>query len=372
VSGRLAVAAWVLVAALTAAATVLAGGQDVADTVLYGLLTMALATSGLVVLWRQPGQPIGRLFVGLAFWLAVTELGEGYGYRAATSDLPAGAVGEWVITWSWIVELTVWAIVFALFPDGRLPSRRWRFVPWIAIAGCALAIPGYALGHDEDASFTSATGNPFAVDSPVIGALFAVGTALLMVALVASLISLVLRLRRSQGVERQQLKWFAYAAASLVLVTPFAIAFFQESVAIQLLIALASLRYRRYDIDVVINRTLVYGALTATLAGTYLAGVLLLQFALSVFTEGSGLAVAGSTLAVAAVFRPARARIQALVDRRFFRRRYDAARTLGAFGLRARDEVDLDALGHELQAVVHATMAPAHLSLWLRVPETDR
>jgi hypothetical protein len=199
----------------------------------------------------------------------------------------------------------------------------------------------------------------------------------------------VVRFRRAGGVERQQLKWFAYVASLLVLglTAATSTAFTADSstwsqvvgpagwftalamVAIGIPVAtgVAVLRHRLYDIDVVINRTLVYGALTATLGGAYLASVLLLQFVLS---PSSDLAIAGSTLAVAALFRPLRSRIQALVDRRFYRRRYDAARTVEAFGIQARDEVSLEALSEELRAVVAHTMQPAHVSLWLR--ETAR
>jgi hypothetical protein len=187
---------------------------------------------------------------------------------------------------------------------------------------------------------------------------------------------LLLRFRRARGEQRLQLKWFVLTAATFAaLLVAGAILNSQAIGQLLILIGFALipvgagvgiLKYRLYDIDVVINRTLVYGALTATLAGVYVGSVLLLQLALDSVTSGSSLAVAVSTLGVAALFRPARARIQAVVDRRFYRRKYDAARTLEQFSSRLREQVDLDALGGELRSVVSETMQPAHVSLWLR------
>jgi hypothetical protein len=203
----------------------------------------------------------------------------------------------------------------------------------------------------------------------------------------ASGLAMYRRMRRAHGIERLQLKWIAFAASL------FAVGFLVISITffaglsgttvdtlrtavlglgistIPVAAGIAILRYRLYDIDVVINRTLVYGALTATLAAAYLGSVLLLQLVLRPITEESSLAIAGSTLAVAALFRPARTRIQGAVDRRFFRRKYDAARTLERFGAHLRDEVALDSLSAELRAVVADTMQPAHVSLWLRAPD---
>jgi hypothetical protein len=195
--------------------------------------------------------------------------------------------------------------------------------------------------------------------------------------MVGSSISLVLRFRRSHGEQRQQIKWLALAGAVAVVTIVFGVSVYDvlgEKVADGLMMlsvmglpvaaGIAILRYRLYDIDVVINRTLVYGALTAMLAAVYLVSVLLLQLLLESFTQGSGLAVAASTLATAALVRPARSRIQAVVDRRFFRRKYDAAQTLAVFGARLRDNVDLDAVQTDLRAVVAETMQPSHISLW--------
>jgi hypothetical protein len=236
--------------------------------------------------------------------------------------------------------------------------------------------------------------NPLGIGGPVGDAmpwLFGAGDVLAAGTVVLGGLSLVLRLRRSRGRERQQVKWFAYVG--ILALVPFSILVLVSLVAgndsppwkvivigwwllvglvlagLPLAIGIAILRHQLYDIDIVINRTLVYGALTLTLGASYLGSVLLLQLLLNPLTQGSDLAVAMSTLAVAALFRPARRRIQLLVDRRFFRRRYDAARTLQAFGSRLRDQLDIDALGNDLQAVVGDTMQPDHVSLWLRGSE---
>jgi hypothetical protein len=228
--------------------------------------------------------------------------------------------------------------------------------------------------------------NPFGITGAgeLTSALDDISFALTSAAVAGAGAAVIVRLRRSRGIERQQLKWFAYVASMIVLGLTAAtltaldteaawaralgpVAWFTALAMVGLGIpaatVIAVLRYRLYDIDLVINRTLVYGGLTAALAGAYLASVLLLQLVLS---PTSDLAIAGSTLAVAALFQPLRTRIQALVDRRFYRRRYDAGRTIESFGARVRDEVSLDALSAELRAVVSDTMAPAHVSLWLR------
>jgi hypothetical protein len=223
--------------------------------------------------------------------------------------------------------------------------------------------------------------NPYGVDSPLIDALQGLSWLLLVIAIVGSVASLILRFRRARGEQRQQMKWLAFAGAvagTFVIVFTVLYDVVGEAVAnsaimlgvlsLPLAAGSAILRYRLYDIDVVINRTLVYGALTATLAAVYLGFVLLLQLLLGGITGDSSLAVAVSTLAVAALFRPARGRIQDVVDRRFYRRKYDAQRTLEAFSARLRDQVDLGTLNAELNSVVRDTLQPAHVSLWLRQP----
>jgi hypothetical protein len=372
--------AWALFGAtlvlLVPMVVVSAGREEAFDTILYGLLTVAFSGTGALIVAAQPRNTIGWVFLALGVSGAGWELADGWGQYATDEDLPGGPAGEWVILWSWIVDFAVLTVVFFLFPDGRMPSRRWRPWLWVLAAGTALALPGQALSPDLGSEFSSGT-NPVAVEAVPTDLMLNAGLTLILVTLGAAVVSLVVRFRRGGYVERQQLKWIATAASLLLTVGVVAIFLWYESVLVQIAFALALvslplavgvaiLRHRLYDIDLVIRRTVVYGAVTATLAAAYLGSVLLLQLALGPLTEESDLAIAGSTLAVAALFRPARARIQSAVDRRFYRRRYDAARTLESFGARLRNEVDLDALGGELRVVVADTMQPAHVSLWLR------
>jgi hypothetical protein len=334
---------------------------------------LSFPTVGALVASRHPDNVIGWLFCAVGVPFSLTSVAYGY----ATTGWAGADYAAWLNGWLFLPPLFgVPALLFLLFPDGRLLGPRWRGAVWltgVAMVGFAAAA-AFTPGVLQDAPVDGVE-NPLGVAGAgaVFDALAAVAGSLALLAILVAAVSLALRLRRSRGVERLQLKWFA-AAALLFAAT--CLAFITVGVSdhlgqlgilapyslIPVAAGVAILRHRLYDIDVVINRALVYGALTATLGATYLGLVLLIGLAVG----RSGFAVAVSTLAVAALFRPARARIQAVVDRRFYRRRYDAARTLEAFGARLRDELYLEALGADLRGVVHDTVQPAHVSLWLR------
>jgi hypothetical protein len=350
------------------------------------IFVLVFSSVGALVASRRPGNPIGWIMclAGLAYGVG----GACVSYVESLNPGERGSLGtaaEWVSSWVWMIGIgPVVTLLLLLFPSGRLPSPRWRPVAAAGAGGLALLVIGIALtpGRFEGSSIE----NPLGVSGAGVAA--AVGSVLLIAAAPASIASLVVRYRHGHHEERQQLKWLTWAgglvgsALGVLLVIELTVSSDTTELsntlvtgsitAVPLAIGVAILRHGLYDVDVVINRTLVYGALTASLAAAYLGTVLLLQLTLSPLTEDSGLAVAGSTLAVAALFRPLRTRIQELVDRRFFRSRYDAAVTLAGFGSRVRDEVDLDALGGELRSVVSRTMQPAHVSLWLRAPGAPR
>jgi hypothetical protein len=355
-------------------------GVDVPFAVLQAIVFSAFALVGAVVAARRPSNAVGWLFGVVALFFALGEVANALFWQIAFGDPHAGAAADllaWFMNWSWMLAvLPAWSFIPLLFPTGAPPGPRWRVVGWTAASagGVALLSTAFTPGPLRNADF-GWIDNPLGIQGLPLGTLADVSFWVWGAAALAAIASLVVRYRGSQGIERMQLQWVAAAACLLLLsfiangaLSPWlgdAGWFFMlfGLLAIAAAVAIAMLRYRLYDIDVVINRTLVYGALTATLAGAYVGSVLLLQLVLS---AGSDLAIAASTLAVAALFRPARSRIQAVVDRRFYRRRYDATRTLERFGTRLRDQVDLDALGTELRGVVAETMQPEHVTLWLQ------
>jgi len=351
--------------------------------VAFAVAGLAFATIGALVVARVPGNRIGPVFCLMGGILAAGDFVFQYADRAlfiTPGDLPGGAAAAWLQNFGVPPAFGLLGVALLLFPDGRIPSRRWRPALWLALAGITLNVLGYALRPGPlDAPFDTVT-NPLGIAGAfdLMGALSGVGWVLMGASVGLAAAATPIRLRRSRGAARAQLKWLALATVVTgVTVVSDVVSYFIPVDGIDelrdallavgfavfpLAAGAAVLRYRLFDIDVVINRTLVYGALTATLGGAYLALVLLIGLTLGT----SDVAIAVSTLAVAALFRPARARIQAVVDRRFYRRRYDASRTLEAFGGRLRDELDLDALQRELVGVVGETVQPAHASLWLR------
>jgi hypothetical protein len=333
---------------------------------LFSLVYLAFPVVGALIATRRPGNLIGWLFLATGLGRAVDYAFLGY----ATYGLPGAAYAALMADLTWVpILLGGIALLFLLFPHGRLPSRRWRPVVWVIGAVVLAYVVATAL-NSGPLYYLPGVDNPLGVAelTLVVDAAGGVAIAVILVAVG----SLVLRFRRSQGQERQQLKWLAYAAGLLFLSTPIQplldgglgsdVLFAFLISLLPVAVGVAILRHRLYDIDLVIRRTLVYGALTATLAVTYLGLVLLVGLAVG----ESGFAVAVSTLAVAALFRPALTRIQAVVDRRFYRRRYDAALTLEAFGSRLRDELDLETLVGDVRGVVRETVQPTHVSVWLR------
>jgi hypothetical protein len=348
------------------------------------LAAVSAATAGLVVAARRPAHPVGWLLLGFGLLpLALTSAAEGYaryGFLARPGALPATTYVAALASVTFIPALGCVGFILLLTPTGSLPSPRWRWWAWVAAAVPAAFMVSWLLGVprlDPDSPL-QAIQNPFAVRA-LAGRLQVVyGTAspLTALTLVVAAGSLVLRFRRARGVERQQLRWLTPAAA----LAPVAVAATAAGILtghldlagwaaglylalLPLAIGAAIVRYRLYDLDRIISRTLAYGLLTLLLGGTYAGVVLGLGQLLG---RGSSLVVAGATLAVAAAFQPARRRVQRAVDRRFNRRGYDAARTIAVFSARLRQQVDLDTLTAELLAVVDQAMQPTQAALWLR------
>jgi hypothetical protein len=345
------------------------------------LPAFAFVTVGAVVVSRRPSNVIGWLCCGIG----LAQILGGFGSRSAQSVLaedPSHGAG-WVVLYSlgelcWELSWALLALLLLLFPTGRLPSRRWRPVAWAAGAVFVLAALSSPLLPGPPAA--GLRPNPIAIPAleGVLRLAYNTASAVLFAVILAALVSLIVRFRRATGSERQQLKWFAYGTALLLLLPLAGLVGAQlpdpaQSLitavflsALPVTIGIAVLRYRLYDIDRLVNRTVVYGLLTVLSAGVYVGLVFALSQLLNPADQRSPLAVAASTLAVAALFQPARRRIQGLVDRRFNRRRYDAARTVTAFSARLRDQIELDTLSTELLAVVDQTVQPVQASLWLR------
>ena len=341
------------------------------------ILAMSFSIVGALVASRRPENPIGWIFciIGLSQGL-VTFANEYATYVLITKPgtLWGGPVMAWLAAWSWMPGLGL-LLTFALllFPNGRLPSPHWRVVAWLSAIDLALIVPiaiaawparGRALLEDADQVLL---GGLFDI---MLGTLYP----LMLVCGLASVISLSVRFRSSQGIERQQLKWFTYAG-----IISFAAVIINEVLggawalllpvvpSLPVAAGIAILRYRLYDIDLVIRRTLIYSALTGLLALAYFGSVVLLQQVFhSVTGEMPDLVIVASTLAIAALFLPLRRHVQNVIDKRFYRRKYDAAKTLAAFSVTVRDEVDLSRLTDGLIGVVEETMRPAHISLWLK------
>jgi hypothetical protein len=353
------------------------------------VLTITFPLVGALVATRQPHNPLGWIFCAIGLSQALVGFANEYAVYAlwtAPGSLPAGSFMAWLTSWIWGPGTgLLLTYLLLLFPDGRLPSPRWRPVAWLSAVPIALVCGPIAILNWPLRGPALVKPGEFSAPDP--GALALVGgvmASLLVVCGLACVVALVLRFRRSRGVERQQLKWFVFAGAITFtgwwvsdqlgargVQLPLAgLLYGLVIAAIPVAAGIAILRYHLYEIDRLISRTLVYAALTVILGVVYTGAVVLLGQALNPQGGDSPLAVAASTLLVAALFQPARRRIQAAVDRRFNRRRYDAAKTIQAFTARLRDEIDLDTLLAELLAVVDQTMQPTTASLWLR-PSTS-
>jgi hypothetical protein len=352
--------------------------------VLLWLVFAAFLVVGCLILARRPGNAIGWIFTAVGLLTMIAGLVESYTRYAFAhpGSLPAPLVAAWVFTWVWPPTIML-TLVFPLllFPTGRSLSPGWRPVTRLAVGlTAALTVLGMlspSLQLPDGQTTDNPIGAPADWEAAPLGTIL---NGLVLLVLVAAVVSLVVRSWRSRGVERQQLKWFTYAGA-LAALAPLSTSLLPSLgnvpyllvIALPIAVGIAVLRYRLYELDRLINRSLVYGSLTAILGLVYAGAVLVLgQVFGGVRGNPPSWAVAGVTLAVAALFQPARRRIQQVVDRRFNRRRYDAAQTIEAFSARLREQLDLDTLSAELLAVVNQTMQPTKASLWLRPTGASR
>ncbi|HEV2741541.1 MAG TPA: hypothetical protein VGV91_00150 [Rubrobacter sp.] len=386
-SGRAAWGLWALTV-LAVASTLLLASVNVPssarNSAVVALVILAFSTVGALVASRRPGNPIGWLFLaGASCWI----LGEFalkyaiYALVTAPGTFPAGVWAGWFGGWArgmgWLI---IALFLLLLFPTGRLPSARWRPVLWGAVLFCLFFTAVIWLAPTSSDLRLAFVSNPMGLELPIMYLLMEVLYFALPLTLVVSGAAVIVRFRRSRGDERQQIKWFAYAVAVMVslflfwfslalmgLVPPDALLWTVPLLGLPAGVGVAVLRYRLYDIDRIINRTLVYGLLTVVLALVYAGSVGALQRVfIALAGEDSQLAVVVSTLVISALFNPVRRRVQSFVDRRFYRRKYDAERVLAAFSATLREGTDLGRLDEGLISTVMETVQPEHAALWLR------
>jgi hypothetical protein len=356
------------------------------------LFSVGYSTVGAVIVPRMPPEnPIGWLFCAIGLlWAVLHFIGEYaiYALLATPGSLPAGELASWLYTWLWVPGLGLSMFLCLLFPNWRLPSARWR---WFAALSALLTLVGAVLAAFSPGRIVlglPAIRNPLGIDG--LPNAYKPVQALMLVLTAVAVASLLMRRLYARGVERQQTKWFTYTTAvaasgailQYIISEPLELVWLGGVayalvliglVGIPISMGIAITRYRLYDIDLLINRTLVYGSLSAILVALYFGGIVVLQRVFVLLTgQQSTLAVVASTLLIAALFNPLRRRIQSFIDRRFYRRKYDARKTLEAFSATLRDETDLEALNNDLVGVVRETMQPTHVSLWLRPDPAQR
>jgi hypothetical protein len=366
--------------------------------VTFATLPVSFSVVGALIASHRPENPIGWIFLAVGFLYGLLFAGEEYAIYALLTNpgsLPLGAEFSWLVKWIWAPGLGL-ILVFLpiLFPDGHPPSRRWRWVAWLGglSIGLICVLTSIVLWPERGPALVRPGGFAAEVEGWRSGVLdwvqLKLAVPMMLVAGLGAVISLFVRFRRARGDGRQQIKWFA-SAAILTFFWIIVVAVVVEELlsagggvlevtgallgllilpSIPIATGIAILRYRLYDIDVIINRTLVYGALTAILVGLYFGGVTATQAIFRALTgqeEQPQLTIVVSTPVIAALFNPLRRRIQSFIDKRFYRSKYDARKTLEAFSAKLRDETDLDALSDDLVGVVRVTMQPAHVSLWL-------
>jgi len=376
-----------------------------ADLTIAGLLVyvpfLAFPVVGALISFRRPRNPVGWICLADGLLWTFIGMSDNYGVYgvAKPGSVPLPVVVAGINNWLWVPAVgLLGTYLLLLFPDGRLPSRRWRPLAWLSGAVLVLASVGVMLSPGP-LEHLGGVRNPFGLEGQhwMTSAGYVV-LPLLPLCMLASALSLVLRFRRSRDEERQQIKWIAFSASVVVMVyliamvasllspaetwfagsSPAWLSLLQTAALLSLTVipiavGFAVLRYRLYEIDLLINRALVYGSLTAALVALYFGGIVVSQRVFVLLTgQQSTLAVVASTLLIAALFTPLRRRIQSFIDRRFYRRKYDVRKTLEAFSAKLRDETDLEALNNDLVGVVRETMQPAHVSLWFRPDQPPR